>query len=310
MILLAAAAGWANAARAESGTVALTFDDLPALTLVADQAYVNRLNALILRALRRHHMRAIGFVNEGKLDDLDRAQQIEVLRLWLRSGMELGNHTYSHESPESLGVNAYIADIERGEHVTRKLLARRKLRLQWFRHPYLRTGSSLAVKNKIDRWLAAHGYRVAPVTLDCWDWMFAEPYDDAIRRHDRPRQAAIIAEYLAHTGRIIRWHQHAAQILFGRQIPFVILLHATRLNADAFGGLAGTLLANGLRVVTLEQAMRDRAYQTPDRYIGPIGAGWLKRWSIALGKRLPNDGVPPLPPAHILSEYRRLDGDQ
>lgn len=55
--------------------------------------------------------------------------------------MELGNHTFSHESPEHTWTRAYIADIRRGAEVTSKLLARRHRRLRWFRHPYLETGS-------------------------------------------------------------------------------------------------------------------------------------------------------------------------
>jgi hypothetical protein len=46
------------------------------------------------------------------------------------------------------------------------------------------------VKNAIDAWLAAHGYRIAPVTIDADDWEFAEPYEDALARHDAPACAA------------------------------------------------------------------------------------------------------------------------
>ena len=55
-------------ARAEAGKVALTFDDLPGLSLVQDQPYVNYLNVMLLRGLKRHRLPAIGFVNESKLD--------------------------------------------------------------------------------------------------------------------------------------------------------------------------------------------------------------------------------------------------
>ena len=70
---------------------------------------------MILRGLKRHHFPATGFVNEGKLDELNRDRQIANLKRWLDAGMVLGNHTFSHESPNTLGAAAYISDIARGE---------------------------------------------------------------------------------------------------------------------------------------------------------------------------------------------------
>ena len=162
-------------AQAAEGKIALTFDDLPGLSVFADQPYVNYLNDSLLRGLRRHRLPAIGFVNEGKLDEISRPQQIANLEKWLDAGMDLGNHTFSHESPNTLGAQGYIQDIARGEPVIRGLLKEHGKPLDWFRHPYLETGFPEAVKREIDSWLAAHGYRVAPVTIDANDWEFAEP---------------------------------------------------------------------------------------------------------------------------------------
>jgi peptidoglycan/xylan/chitin deacetylase (PgdA/CDA1 family) len=72
-----------SGALAATGKVALTFDDLPALSLFNDQPYVNHLNDMLLRGLKRHHLPAIGFVNESKLDAIDRTQQIANLDKWL-----------------------------------------------------------------------------------------------------------------------------------------------------------------------------------------------------------------------------------
>ena len=91
----------AAVADARSGNIALTFDDLPALTLLHDQPYVNYLNETLVRGLRRHHLPATGFVNEGKLNDIDRAQQIAVLKKWLDAGMDIGNHTFFARIPQS-----------------------------------------------------------------------------------------------------------------------------------------------------------------------------------------------------------------
>jgi len=308
-LLTAGALMSAGAAQAGGGAVALTFDDLPGLSLVPDQPYVNYLNDMLLRGLKRHRLPATGFVNESKLDRLDRTQQIANLQKWLDAGMDLGNHTFSHDSPDELGGPGYIEDIARGEPVTRALLAARHRPLAWFRHPYLETGFPEAVKLEINRWLAAHGYRVAPVTIDADDWEFAEPYDDALSRHDEARRLRIRRQYLDYTERTVAWYQSASQALFGRQIAFVMLLHATRLNADCIDDVAQILKRRGLKGVSLGQAMKDPAYREGDPYVGRDGVDWLERWADARRKDLPWDSWLD-PPRQIVEEYDRTNNDR
>lgn len=298
----------ATATPPPAATVALTFDDLPAITLKADQDYVDGTNRKLLKALRRHHVPAIGFVNEGKLDEIVRERQIKVLQAWLRAGFDLGNHTYSHSTPNDIGGHGYIEDIARGEHVIRPMMVHAGRKLQWFRHPYLETGTPAAVKAEINAWLAAHGYRIAPVTIDCDDWEFAEPYDNAVLKGDKAEAARIRALYLGYTERTIGWYRRAARALFGRDIAYVMLLHDTRLNADCFEDMAAILARQNLRTVPLEQAMADPAYQTPDAYVGKDGVEWLERWSLTLNRELPWDDYEDVPKV-IVKEYDRLDSN-
>ena len=302
-------AAFAPPALAREGKVALTFDDLPGLSIVPDQDYVDHTNVMILRGLVRHRYPATGFVNEGKVDELQRDRQIANLTRWLDAGMALGNHTYSHDSPNTLGIVGYIADIERGESVLRTLLGARGQTLRWFRHPFLETGYPADTRHAIDAWLAGHGYRVAPVTIDADDWEFAEPYDDAIAKHDVGRQRRLMRAYLAHTAMRIDWARRAARALFGRDIAHVMLLHCTRLNADAIDQLALLLRRASLRPVTLDAAMRDPAYRTRDGYVGRDGPDWLERWSSTLRKPLPTRGDED-PPKWIAEAYDRVDNDR
>jgi peptidoglycan/xylan/chitin deacetylase (PgdA/CDA1 family) len=294
---------------AKSEKIALTFDDLPGLTVLSDQSYVNYLNDAILRGLKRHHFPAIGFVNESKLDEIDRKQQIANLEKWLHAGMDLGNHTFSHESPVELGARGYIADIARGEPVTKQLLAKHHQQMRWFRHPYLETGFPEAEKREIDLWLTAHGYRIAPVTIDADDWEWAEPYDDALARHDEPRRRRLRTEYLAYTERMVNWYRTAAHALFGRDISYVMLLHATRLNADCIDDLVAMFGRQRLRGISLAEAMRDPAYRTRDPYVGKDGIEWLERWSLELHKDLPWDSFEDVP-QWVHAEYDKVDNDR
>jgi peptidoglycan/xylan/chitin deacetylase (PgdA/CDA1 family) len=309
-LILACALGLsAPVAQARDIKIALTFDDLPGLSIVNDQDYINSSNIKLLRGLKQHHFPATGFANEGKLDEGEREGQIANLKRWVDAGMELGNHTFSHESPNTLGTTDYLADIVRGEPVTRALMAQHHRRLRWFRHPYLETGYPASAKAAINTWLSGHGYRIAPVTIDAEDWEFAEPYDDAIARKDIAAQLRIKSEYLAYTEKRIGWSLASARILFGRDMAHVMLLHGTRLNADSIDELAGLFRRLHLRPVSLASAMRDRAYRNPDGYGGKDGINWLERWSLALGKDLPDAGNED-PPEDVQAAYNRVDQDR
>ena len=287
--------------------VALTFDDLPALSLSDATPYWQVTTKKLLAGLRHNHFPAVGFVNEEKLED-DRAQRVELLREWLEAGMDLGNHGYSHLSLTTTPVDAYIADVARGETVLRWLLSARGRTPRWFRHPYLETGKTPEDRRIFESWLAAHGYRVAPVSMENSDWMFAYPYDEAIGHKDRAAAKRIKQEYLAYTATIVPWYREAAFELLGRRPAFVFLLHASRLNADSIDQLAAILKANDLQPVTLDQAMTDPAYQIPDTYAGPDGDEWVTRWSMSLHKTLPWASFPN-PPDDIAAAEKRLDTD-
>jgi hypothetical protein len=150
---------------------------------------------------------------------------------------------------------------------------------------------------------------MAPVTIDADDWEFAEPYDDAIARRDLAEQERIRTEYLAYTATRIAWAKASAEDIFGRDIRHVMLLHCTRLNADALDDVLRLLQNAGLKPVRLETAMEDPVYQVPDTFVGKEGADWLERWAKARGIELPEKGSED-PPSDIQAAYDRVDTDR
>ncbi len=296
----------ALASPARSAQVALTFDDLPVFGRVASTKEAASITRRLLSGLRRNHLPATGFVNENKLEGADRPQRIALLTRWLNAGEDLGNHSYSHMSLTQTPVDSFIADVARGETVTRALLRARGRDERWFRHPYLETGPTLPIRHRFEGWLADKGYRVAPVTMENSDWQFALPYDDAVTRGDKAEAARIRRVYLAHTVRTVAWYQVAALGLLGRKPAFVFLLHASRLNADCIDALARILIGQKLQAVTLERAVADPAYALADDYAGPDGDEWLSRWASTLHRELPWDSLPQVP-QDIVASSARLD---
>lgn len=302
----AAIALFVGATPAAAEGVALTFDDLPTMSLSDAAPYARETTKALLAGLRRHHMPAIGFVIGEKLDGPDGVDQKALARLWLAAGMQLGNHTLSHESLNKTPVDDYIAGVSRTDAILRSLGGAHGRPPHWFRHPYLETGLTLETRHTFEAWLKAQGYAVAPVTMENSDYVFALVYDDAIMRRDAAAAARVKAAYLDYTARVTAWYQAAAFQLLGRRPDFVYLLHATRLNADCIDQLAAMLRHDHLRPISLDRAMRDPAYGIADDYAGPDGDEWLSRWSRTLHKELPWDSFPE-PPADIVAANDKLD---
>jgi len=173
------------------------------------------------------------------------------------------------------------------------LLAQHKMKLRYFRHPYLDTGRDLATRREAEKFLVDRGYRIAPVTLDGWDWMFAGLYEDAKKRNDTALQQQIVKEYLAHHDAAFAYFEQLSVKIVGYEPKQVLLLHASNLEADHIGELLDLLRKRGYRFITLEDALSDSAYSLSDEFVGEEGSGWIDHWAITQGK-IPQ-GEPAMP---------------
>ncbi len=284
-----------------SRRIALTFDDLPGVSQQSSLAVLDDINARLLATLRIERVPAVGFVNERGLDvDGERDARIAILKRWVSASFTLGNHTYSHPDLNTTPLEQYQADVLKGEAVTRRLLADAGQRLIYFRHPYTHTGPTPEIRAGADAFLNANAYVVAPFTIESADYAFAALYERALMAGDQPRADTTAAAYLSHQDRMLAFAEALAFDTFEREIPQVLLAHVNRLNADVMPELLRRLRARGYVFVTLDSALADEAYKTPDRFVGRYGPSYLHRWRVALGKpsRMKDE---PDPPAWVLA---------
>lgn len=288
--------------------ISVTIDDLPWARLgdVATPDLQAR-HEKLLASLKQANVPIVGFVNEKKLeiDGKVQPQRVAMLRDWLDAGFELGNHTWSHADLHAVGVEAYEKEILDGERQLRPLLAEYGQKPRWFRHPYLRAGETAEDKQAVIDFLAQHGYRVAPVTVDNGEWVWAFAYANVMNEPahagDRAQLLRRLREgYVPYMLEKLDYYERQSQALLGYALPQVWLMHANELNADSFVDLVEGVRKHGYRFVTLDEAMQDSAYARVDGYTGRWGPSWLHRWAMAEKKPKDFYAGEPLVPQWVL----------
>ena len=154
----------------------LTIDDLPAQRAPGiPDVQIEKIMRSLVATLVEQQVPALGLVNEVKLylDGQVVPERVALLRHWLEAGLELGNHTYSHPDLHRTPLPEFVADLSRGEEVSRSLSEAAQRPYRFFRHPFLHTGRDLETRRALEATLDRLGYRVAPVTVDNSEWILS-----------------------------------------------------------------------------------------------------------------------------------------
>ena len=276
--------------------VAITIDDLPRGGDGSAPSFdgVYAMNERLLRPFKDGRIPLTGFVNAHHELTLGADKLRRLLDLWLDAGAELGNHTYSHPDINNVSLADYTADVAKGEPIVRAALAARGRTLRYFRHPYLHAGPTPEIKAGLQTFLDDAGYRVAPVTLDNSDYMYAALYTKPEHR-ERVRR-----EYLPYMEAVVEFFEQRSIEVVGHEFPQVLLIHDNQLNSDLMPELLDMFRRRGYRFVSLDEALADDAYRLPEEYVGRGGFSWIHRWSKTKGLAAKGE---PDPPAWVAAAF-------
>ena len=239
--------------------VALTFDDLPAhgpLPLGISRLDVAKSIIAALKAANAP--KVYGFINAVKLEQVP--EDRGVLEQWRAAGFMLGNHTYTHMSLTDNTAEAFEKDIAANEPVLRSLMGNEDW--HWFRYPFLWEGETLEKRDAVRAYLKEHGYRIAQATLDFEDYAWNAPYARCVAKNDQQAIAWLKSSYLSTAEQYIEADQKMSQLLFGRDIKHIMLLHLGGFQTVMLPRLLDLLKQKGFRLVPLEEAESDPAYQS------------------------------------------------
>ena len=252
----------ASVAPAAPQQVAFTFDDLPTHGDLPPGETRIEIASSILKTLHDQHMPPVyGFVNAVRLEK--NPNSIAVLKAWRAAGQPLGSHTYSHPALNDLTPAEFDADIAKNEPLLTSLMSGQDW--HWFRYPFLWEGETLEKRHAVRAYLQQNGYRIAQVSFDFEDYLWNAPYARCIANHDDKSIEFLRTSYLSTADQYIAVFREITHTLYGRNIPYVLLLHVGAFDAKMLPDLIELFRNRGFSFTTLPDAMKDPAYhEDPD----------------------------------------------
>lgn len=272
--------------------LAFTFDDLPAHASLPNNTTRVEIAAQTIAALKAVHAPAEGFIN-GVQTEREPASA-PVLKLWRDAGFPLGNHGWSHANLDQISDAQFAEEVAKNEPLLQSLMG--KADWHWFRYPFLAEGGAdPARRARIRKLLADKGYKVAPVTMGFDDWAYNDTYARCVAKGDQAAISKMETAWLEAAEANIGRYRAMAHSLYGRDIPYVILMHLGAFDARMMPRLLSLYQRHGFRFVSLAEATRDPYYRADvNPALAPDPQG-LEGAMIARGLPIPaNYQRPPL----------------
>ena len=281
-IILLAIAVLAAVVSAPAQQIAFTWDDLPAHSALPQGETRVEIGRKLVAAMQAEHMPPVyGFVNGVQLDR--EPSSAPMLADWRNAGLLLGNHTWSHMNLSTSSLADWEADLLKNEPVLQQSAAGTDW--HWLRYPFLAEGDTPEKRAEARKFLAAHGYRIAAVTMSFGDYMWNEPYARCVAKNDSAAIAQLDSSYLNAAAADADFRRAMAKALFGHDAPYVLLMHIGAFDARMLPQLLRLYRDKGFTFITLEEAEKDPFYASdldpslpaqPDSLEGAMAARGLQ----------------------------------
>ena len=258
---------------AQSKEVAITIDDVPNTKRVAGHEFSSNLLSII----NFLELPVTIFINEKNIyTNQFHADNKQCLAKWLKSPhITAGNHSYSHLNYSDTTFDAFTEDVEKGSLITKEIL---KSKPGYFRFPYNSMGKDSVAHHQIKEYLKSSGYVNTPFTIESEDWVFNTAYEEALKKGDGEKAEKIARAYITYTISLFEYFERLCKQVYGRNVSHIYLCHDNQLNAYYLTDLLSALSKAGYKFIRLDDALKDKIYQSKDYYTGPFGFSWIYRW--------------------------------
>jgi peptidoglycan-N-acetylglucosamine deacetylase len=253
--------------------MAVTFDDLPVHGAMPPGLTRLEITQSILETLKREKLPAVyGFINGGR--GADDPSSLSVLQTWRQAGQPLGNHTWAHLDLNKETAEQFEAEVLRNEPLLRSLMGNADW--HWLRYPFLHEGDTIEKRRAVRSWLAAHGYKIAEVSMDFEDYLWNEPYARCMAMHDEASIAKLHDSYLAVADQYYGVFRELSHLVYGRDVKYVLLVHVGAFDARMLPELLHLYRAKGVKFISLPNALSDPAYRDDPDIGEPSGGAFLE----------------------------------
>lgn len=255
-VLTLTLAGAAQAA--DKPVIAVTWDDIPAHSALPPGVTRVQIAADLLQASAEAKAPAFAFINAVQSER--EPDSAPVLTMWRKAGQPLGNHTWSHQNLASLTPEQFIAEIQRNEPTLKALMGREDWR--WLRYPFLSEGDTPEKRLAVRAWLAGNHYKIASVTMGFGDYAYNEPYARCMAKGDQAAIAELERRFLDGAAADADRARAMSHALFGKDIPYVLLMHGGAFDARMAPRLFKLYEDRGFGFTTLAEAQKHPFYRT------------------------------------------------
>ena len=250
-------------------SIAITFNELPAAEAFGE-VHPDAINFQILSALKKHDVKATGFVVGANLQN-----HYDLIGEWLNEGHLVGSMTYNHEDLNDMGYMKFIEEIALGADELETMLENFGQKRRYFRYPFLHHAIDKESKRQVRGYLESRSTVVAHATVCPDDHMFNSALNKLGKILDSLQYVIARDEYFNHVFDELERAEMMAEDIEGRQIKQILMLQANRLNAIYLDELLTALEEAGYKFLTLEAALRDDVYAQSESYYGLRGVGYL-----------------------------------
>jgi peptidoglycan/xylan/chitin deacetylase (PgdA/CDA1 family) len=243
---------------AQAQQIVFTWDDLPSHSALPPGETRIGIGRKIVSAMQTAHMpAAYGFVNGLRTED--EPASLPMLKEWHDAGLPLGNHTWSHANLNQKSLTDWEADVLKNEPLLQSYMGGSDW--HWIRYPYLAEGDTPEKRDAARKFLATHGYKIAAVTMSFGDYMFNGSYARCVAKNDKDGIAQLEKSYLHAADAALDYTRAMSKALYGRDIPYVLLMHVGALDARLLPRLIELYRSKDVTFVSLENAEKDSFYK-------------------------------------------------
>lgn len=192
-------------------------------------------------------------------------EQTALCRAWRKAGYGFGNHTSAHQDLRKLTAEEFRQAIDDTEPFLRKVAGEKRPR--YFRYPWLQEGQTKEKRDAVRSHLRQKGYAVAPITVPLTERPWEKPYADCVSRRNKAGAAKLRKKFIERAVAGLKLAEEAAKAVHEKPVPQVFMLHAGAIQADTLPELLRAFRAEGVRFISLDEAMADPALTADTEHV-------------------------------------------